>query len=120
MHERWSWNDVTAEHLTNGLMPEAHPEDGDDATETPYELCGDPGIAGATRTGRDDDGVGAQVAELLDRDGVVAVDLGCSAEFTELLDEVVDEAVVVVDDHHTLRHRPQGYRANSRAKFSVR
>jgi len=48
VHERWRWNDVTTEDLANGLMPEAHPEDGDDAAETAHELCGDPGIARAT------------------------------------------------------------------------
>ena len=48
------------------------------------------------RAGADQDGV--DVVELVEVDLVVAPDRGVRAELGEVLDEVVDEAVVVVDD----------------------
>ena len=46
---------------------------------------------------------GAALEQLVDRRGVVAHDLGLRAQLTQVLDEVVGEAVVVVDHQHLHR-----------------
>ena len=56
-----------------------------------------PGILRATGSGRQQHRVGTTVERLVDGELVVAHHLGLGAELAEVLDEVVDEAVVAVD-----------------------
>src|SRR5690606_7789135 len=65
-------------------------------------------------TGGDEDGVGRHRHELIDRALVVAQHDGLGAELPQVLDEVVDEAVVVVDDQDPGRHGGEGTGGPSR------
>ena len=81
-------------------MPEADAEDWLPARCCPYEVAEDPGVAGSAGPGRQQDRVGPDVERLPDAQLVIAVHDWFRAEFPEVLNEVVDEAVVVVDDEH--------------------
>ena len=50
------------------------------------------------RSGRDDDAVGAEGLDFSEGDFVVAADFDLGAQFSEILDEVVGEGIVVVED----------------------
>ena len=65
------------------------------------------GSAGARRH---EQGGGPERPYAGDVDGVVADHDRLGAELAEVLDEVVDEAVVVVDDRHLDAHERRGYR----------
>ncbi len=67
-------------------------------------LVGHAGVLGSTGTGADEHGVGIECHQLGHRKRVVAVHDRFGSELAQVLDEVVDEAVVVVDDQHAGRH----------------
>ena len=55
-------------------------------------------VLGAPRSRRDDHPVRTELVEAGDVGHVVADDERIRTKFTEVLDEVVDEAVVIIDD----------------------
>src|SRR5436305_6389591 len=60
----------------------------------------DPGLVGGTGAGRDDHALIVADVQLVDRGVVVAHDLDRGAELAQVLDQVVGEAVVVVEHEH--------------------
>src|SRR5579859_4045928 len=91
-----------AEGLGQALVAEADAQD----RHPPGQLLDGPGRdAGLTRRARprrDDQGPVAR--QLVDPDGVVAVDVDLGAQLGEALDQVVGEGVVVVDHGHGAAH----------------
>ncbi len=84
-------------------MTEADPERRDPGLrEAADDLERDPGQVGRARAGRDDHAVIAADQELVDGRVVVAHDLQDGTELADVLDEVVGEAVVVVEDEDHL------------------
>ena len=73
-------------------------------------LVGHTGVLGATGAGRHEHGVGRQVDCLVEGQLVVAVHERLGPQLAQVLDEVVDEAVVVVDDQDPGSHGRRGYR----------
>jgi hypothetical protein len=57
----------------------------------------DAGLGGRTRAGGDDQIIGLQRGDFVERDRVVAENLDLLTELAKVLDEVVGEAVVIVD-----------------------
>ena len=88
----------------DGLVAEAHAEDGDAAVgELGHRGAGDAGVLRPTRAGRQQHAVGFEGERAGDVELVVAVHDRLRPELAEVLDEVVDEAVVAVDDEHPRR-----------------
>src|SRR5271167_1992232 len=93
-------NDAAAEGFSDGLVAEADAEDGNFAGEVTDEFDADPGFARRTGTGRDHDFFRTQGCDLPDRDLIVAPHLNLSAQFADVLDEVVSEGIVVVENEN--------------------
>ena len=90
---------VAAEGLPDGLVSEADAEQrdagGDGGADQRHR---DAGFGGRAGTGRDDDRPRCQGHRLVHGQGVVPVHHRRHAKFTDILDDVVGEAVVVVED----------------------
>src|SRR5271157_343470 len=84
----------------DGLVAEAHPEDGHRGREPPDELQADAGILGPSRPRRDDDCRRLHRRQLVDSEPVVAEDLDRRVgQLPKVLVQVVRKGIVVVDDH---------------------
>src|SRR5204862_547727 len=62
------------------------------------QLQADAGLVGRARARREHDALGRQLQDLGDADLVVAEDLAGGAELAQVVDEVIGEAVVVIDE----------------------
>ena len=93
-------DDAPAQRLHERLVAEAHAEQsGSSASGNRRTASSEiPASFGVHGPGRDDHPVIAADQQLVDRRVVVADDLDLGAELAEVLDEVVGEAVVVVED----------------------
>src|SRR5207302_7414240 len=67
-------HDAPTVRLTDGLMPEADAEDRGRRAPRANDVHRDAGLRGRARTGREDDALGRELADFLDRHGVVAPD----------------------------------------------
>src|SRR5581483_5423645 len=104
VHDLARAHDTRAERLTDALVAEADAEYRDLAAELPHECERDARLIRGAGAGRDDDARGRSLADFLDRECVVAHDLDVFAELAQVLDEVVGEAVVVVDHENHGAH----------------
>src|SRR5687767_13430118 len=92
-------DDTAAEMLADGLVAETDAEDRHPPRKAVDHGQGDAGPVGRTRAGRDKDPFGAQaVLDLVDSYRVVPEDLHLGTQFTQVLDEVIGERVVIIDD----------------------
>ncbi len=88
---------LAAIDLADGLMTEAHAEDRHHRSGTGDQLQADAGTIRIARAGRQHDGLGAFRQHLVHGDLVVAVHLRARAQFPKEMNEIVGEAVVVID-----------------------
>src|SRR5690606_13178095 len=65
----------------------------------------DAGLVGRAGAGRKDDGFGRALGDLVERDTVVAHHFGLRSKLSEIVGEVVGEAVVIID-HQDARGSP--------------
>ena len=115
VHHALGAHDVAAVARADALVTETHAEHRDPRlAERGDRVHRDAGVLGPAGTGRDEHRVGREGAQLVEREGVVAVHLGLGTELTEVLDEVVDERVVVVDHEDPGAHRRRRYRNRRR------
>ena len=98
-------DDFAAERVSDALMAEADAEERELRAERADDVVGQPGFAGRAGAGRDEDALGPHVADLVERDLVVAHDAQVRLQLAEILDEVEGERVVVVYDEDHLRAR---------------
>ncbi len=103
VHEAVGADDVAAEDVAHTLVAEADAEGGDGGAEGFDDVVGQAGLAGRTGAGRDDDAGRGEGADLVEGDLVVAENFHVHAQLTEILHEVVREAVVIVDDQQHAR-----------------
>src|SRR3989344_3895959 len=101
MHEGAGANDFAAKRLADRLMAEADAEDWQGFRRMADESEADPGFIWRTRPGRQQDGLRPQAQRLIDGDRIIAMDNRLRPQLVEIVDEVVGEAVVVIDhqDH---------------------
>ena len=97
VHDTGGAHDLAAEGLADGLMAEAHAEDGQATGEMADHVQGDPGLVRRVRPRRQADPIGRKSLDAGQIDGIVAHGVDIFTEFAEILDEVVGERVVVVD-----------------------
>ena len=98
VHQPPGAHDLAAEHLADGLVPEADAEHGYARAEFADDGLADAGVARFARPRGDAHACGIQRGEFVHGDLVVATHDGLRAEFAEVLDEVVRERVVVIED----------------------
>ena len=104
MHQLGGAHDGGAVHVPDRLMPETDPQHRSaDRSERRHGLADDARRLGAPGSGRQQHTVGSETDRLADREPIVAVHDRVGAQLTEILHEVVDEAVVRVD-HEDARH----------------
>ena len=98
VHEAAGADDLSAKDVADALVPEADAEEGHTRPEGADDLVGDPGFLRGTGTRGDADAFGLERFDLGEGDLVVAFDGDLSAQFAEVLHQVVGEGVVVIDD----------------------
>jgi len=98
VHQVFGADDLSAKSCADGLMSEADAKHGNFAGEVADDVDADAGVLRSAGAGRDDDALGMHGCDFGDRHLVIAAHLDVSAQFSEILDEVVSERVVVVED----------------------
>ena len=98
MHQLRCTNNVTAIHMTNCLMPQAHTEHRGVAGERANRIADDAGLFGTTWAWRQQHAIGLQGHGLIDGQLIVAHHDGFGTKFTQVLHDVVDEAVITIDN----------------------
>mmetsp|Transcript_20777 Transcript_20777/g.79652 ORF Transcript_20777/g.79652 Transcript_20777/m.79652 type:complete len:235 (-) Transcript_20777:5988-6692(-) len=96
-------DDPAAQGLAHGLVAQAHAQHRLFAEEMPDGIHAHAGLVGRAGAGREHDVVGVQRGHLGHGDLVIAHDLHVGAQFTEVLDDVEREAVVVVNHEQHVR-----------------
>src|SRR3954454_16328935 len=110
--------DGCAERLPHRLMPQADAEGGHAGLgEAAGDREADAGLVRRARAGRDHDALVGSLEQPVGVGLVVADDLDVRAQLAEVLDEVVGEAVVVVDDEDP--HGQSGCRTASSIALST-
>src|SRR5262245_14078709 len=102
VHQGRRTHDATAINLTDGLVAEAAAEDRHARPGVFDQLEANPGAVGIARSGRKHDRLGSFRQDLIHGDLVVAIDSRGGAQFAEEMDEIVGEAVVVIDQREHL------------------
>src|SRR5712664_492169 len=97
MEEFRSADNFTAERSANGLMAEAHTENGKFSGEALDKLHGNAGLLRRARTGRNYDALRVSPDDLFHGDFVVAMHLDVATQLAEILREVVGKGIVVVE-----------------------
>ena len=97
VHHARGANHRAAERFADRLMTEAHAEDRQPAREVFEQRHAEACIGRSARARRQADAIGLHRLDVLDRHEIVAHDPDLFTELAEVLDEVVGEAVVVVD-----------------------
>src|SRR5665809_165951 len=97
MHEAGGADDAAAIDLADGLMAEADAEDRHHGPGTGDQLKADAGPVWIARARRQHDRLRSLGQDLIHTDLVVTVDARGSAQFPKEMNEVVGEAVVIID-----------------------
>ena len=101
MHEDRRAHHLAAVDLADGLVAEADAEDGDVRAGRLDQLQADAGLVGRAGAGREHDALGLHLHDIGNGDLVVAEHLAGGTELAQEVDEVIGEAVVVIDqDEH--------------------
>ena len=115
MHEPVGPHDFAAVDFTDALVPETHSEDGEARAEGLDDFAADAGFGRGAGAGGDDDAFGGECFDFGHGDPVVAHNPEVSSQLAEVLDEVVGEAVVVIEDED---HDGTTVRARSMARIT--
>src|SRR5690606_16531120 len=100
VHQVVGAHDFAAERLADGLMPEADAQDRNFAFEPFNEGKANAGLIRRTRPRGQHDVVRPHRRDLVQSDFVVAPDNHFFAQFSQVLDQVVGEGIVIVDDQN--------------------
>ena len=98
MHQLPGVGDGASEHFPDGLMAQAHPQDGEFPFQFPESWFADPCIAGPAGPGRQDQVVRLELPDPFHRNGIVPDHLDVWVQGAHILIQIVGKAVVVVDD----------------------
>lgn len=97
MHHRLRTHDIAAERFAHGLMAEAHAHDGQSAGKVLHGRNRNACFFRGARAGADDQILRFQGFDFFDGDFIVAANQNFLPQFGKVLDDVVGEAVVIVD-----------------------
>jgi len=98
MHQIPSPNHFASKGRADRLVPEANAQQWRLARKVADQLDADAGILRCTRSRRDYDALGMHCLNFFDGHFVIAANFNLRAQFTQVLDEVVSERIVVIED----------------------
>lgn len=108
VHEAVGAHDISTEYFANALVSETDAEDRGVVSEFTNHVATDAGFFRGAGTGGNTDPFGIHVSYFFQRDLIVSMDLHFRAQFSEKLNEVVGERIVIVDDQqHSDEFRPE-------------
>ncbi len=111
VHQVRRAHDLAPERSAQSLMPQADPQDRQLTGEVAEQIHTDAGFLRGAGSGRYDDPLRVKGFDLADRDLVVAADDNLSAQFAQILHEIVGKRVVVVEDeNHGVRDQDNALR----------
>jgi len=112
MHQFRRPDDLAAESLPDGLVAEAHSQDGYTSGQLFNHLKADPCFVGSFRPGRDDNRIGQFLLDFIHSGLIVSDHSHLGAQFSQILDQVVSKGIVVVDyEDHTISLSPGSFKA---------
>ena len=97
MHQLLRANDVATQRRTNALVTQADAQNRQLAHEVANRRYRNAGLVGGAGAGRHHQAVGLARGDFFQRDFVVAEDFDLGTQLAKVLDDVVGEAVVVID-----------------------
>ena len=103
MHQLLRPHDAPAKGRAYGLVAQAHAQNRPLAGKVAYRLHRDAGFGRRARTRRDHQTIKIDGRQLRHAELIIAHHLHLGTELTEVLDDVVGKAVVVVDHQHAQR-----------------
>src|SRR6266700_5579528 len=105
VHEIRRTYDLASERGPEGLVAEAHSQDRQFAGEVPKNIHADPGFLGCARARGNKNARGSNRLNVAHRNLVVPANHHLGTQFTQILNEVIGERVVVVEDeNHKTRY----------------
>ena len=121
MHEPRGPHHLAAEHLHHRLMTEADAEDRDASREGVDHAHRNARVARRAGPRRNHQVRVPLTERLLDRDGVVAMDVHLGAEHQERLHQVIGEGIVVIDqqDARARAHNPSAAIPSARRRTAL-
>ncbi len=108
MHQFGSPNDPTPHHLPQTLMPQANTQDRHCLAKLFDNRERDACFIGCAGAGRNNDAIGLTGSQIGNTDLIVAVNRDLSSQLTQVLHQVVGEAVVVINHGDTRGNRRHG------------
>ena len=112
VHELLRVLNSAAERFADGLMTEAHAEDGDAAAEPAYHFLADARVLRVAGPRRKDDVRGAQSFDFADGERVIADNAHIRLDGRRLLEQIIGKRIVIVDQEN---HYPSTSDARSMA-----
>ena len=97
MLEFGSADDISSKGFRYGLMAKTNSQNGKLPSEPCDQIHRNPGVARPARTGRDHDAIGIHGVDLVQAYLVVTVHVKIAPQLTQVLNEVVGKAVIVID-----------------------
>ena len=112
MHQFRRPDNLATESLADGLMAEAHSQDGYTSGQLINHLKTYPCFVGSFRPGRDDNRIGQFLLDFIHSGLIVSDHSHLGAQFSQILDQVVGEGIIVVDyEDHTILLSPGSFKA---------
>ena len=99
MHENGCAHNFATINLADGLVTEANTEKREFSLVSLNQFKADPGLIGRAGAGREHDGFCLRIEDLVDRNLVVPVHLASGAELAEIVNQIIGEAVVIIDKY---------------------
>src|SRR5574341_566986 len=96
VHQSGGVCNVCAVYLTNGLMSQADSQNGGYSSSLFDKVIHDSGVLRPSRSRREDDSYRTQPFDFFDSDFIVTKDLNVSAQFVQILREIVSKRIVIV------------------------
>src|SRR3989442_10240002 len=100
MHDYRRADHAAAKGVADGLVAQAHAQDGDFSGKAADQLDADPSFLRLARPGGDDDALWLERGNFIQRDLVVAPHFKGAAQLAQRLRKVVGKRVVVVDQQY--------------------
>jgi hypothetical protein len=98
MHKTSGADHLAAKDMTDALVPQTDAENRHLLTESANDIVTDAGLIRGARSGRNNDALGSQLSDFVERDLVVPFHERVRPQLAKILDEIVGKAVVVIED----------------------
>src|SRR5215469_16563362 len=100
VHEMRGANDPSAESLADRLMSKTNTQQWSLAGKMADQVDAEPSFVWSARPGRDHDSLWPHCFNFFDSNLIVAADPDISPQFSQILDQVVGERIVIIEDEN--------------------